>query len=361
MNNIYKTIFTVSTVVVLTFLISCKKQEPAAGAPTAPKGTMAFVADGFIIKPTTVNNQIISSGRLAANEQVSIQSEVNGKITQIYFTEGKSVNKGSVLVKLDDSDLLAQMNKVQTQRQLSVNTEQRQKKLLDINGISRQEYDMTTTQIKSFDADLDILKNQLDKTEIKAPFSGVIGLRNISVGAVITPGTVLTTLQQLNPLKLEFSVPEKYSNDIKVGQKIRCAFPGIADTLIGTIYVINPSIDITSGTLMAKAKIDNGKNRLSPGQFANVEILLNAKPKSMFIPSQSVIPGTRFKQVATYNGGVVKMKEVVTGQRNESEVEILQGLEFGDTILTTGIMQARDKGKVQLKQIINATSGSPTN
>lgn len=344
----------------LSFMMSCKEKKAAPANASAPKGPMAFIADGYIVKPTSVNNEIVSTGRLAANELVAIQSEVNGKISQIYFTEGKSVSKGTTLVKLDDSDLLAQINKVNTQRQLSVNTEQRQKKLLDINGISRQEYDLTTTQIKSFDADLDILKNQLEKTEIKAPFAGVIGLRNVSVGAVIAPGTVLTTLQQLNPLKLEFSVPEKYITDIRVGQKIRCSFPGSKDTMIGTIYVINPMIDVTTGTLMAKATINNPGNRLSPGQFANVEILLSAKPQAMMIPSQSVIPGTRFKQVATYKGGTIEMKQVVTGLRNESEVEILQGLSFGDTILTTGIMQARDKGKVQLKQIINATEDSQT-
>ncbi|MBK6890528.1 MAG: efflux RND transporter periplasmic adaptor subunit [Sphingobacteriales bacterium] len=327
----------------------------------APKGPMSFVADGFIVKPTSVSNKIVSSGRLAANEQVNIQPEVNGKITQIFFTEGKAVNKGATLVKLDDADLLAQINKVQTQRQLSVNTEERQKKLLDINGISKQEYDLTTTQIRSFDADLAILRTQLEKTEIKAPFSGVIGLRNISIGAVVTSGTILTVLQQLNPLKLEFSVPEKYANDLKTGQKIKCAFPGMKDTLIGTIYVINPIIDAATGTIMAKAKIDNSGNKLSPGQFANVEILLNSKPQAILIPSQSVIPGTRFKQVATYKNGVVQMKEVVTGERNESEVEILQGLEFGDTVLTTGIMQARDQGKVQLKQIINAASANTNN
>ncbi|OWY24629.1 efflux RND transporter periplasmic adaptor subunit [Sphingobacteriales bacterium UPWRP_1] len=354
------------TLVVLSLLAypSCKKQETPAGAPgmagAAQKAKMAFVADGFIVHPQQVSNKIVSQGRLAANELVNIQPEINGKITRLHITEGAAVTKGTLLVKLDDADILAQMQKVTAQRQLQVTTEQRQKKLLDINGISRQEYDLTLTQIKSYDADLEILKVQLEKTEIKAPFSGIIGLRNVSEGAVVSPSTVITTLQQVNPLKLEFSVPEKYFADIKKGQGIRCAFAGLPDTILGNIYVINPGIDAATGTLQAKAKINNPSNRLSPGQFANVEILLSAKPRAMLIPSQCVIPGTRFKQVATYKAGEVQMKQVTTGNRTESEVEIVSGLNFGDTVLVTGIMQARDKGKVQLKQIVNAPSGNTT-
>lgn len=365
MSNLKQAILTLAALCMLAYP-SCKKKEApgAGGAPgaagAAQKAKMAFVADGFIVQPQQMSNEIASQGRLAANEQVNIQPEVSGKITRLNMTEGTAINKGDLLVKLDDTDILAQMQKVNTQKQMSVTTEQRQKKLLDINGISRQEYDLTLTQIKSYDADLQILKAQLEKTEIKAPFSGIIGLRNVSEGAVVSPATVITTLQQVNPLKLEFSVPEKYFADIKKGQSIRCTFAGLPDTITGTIYVINPTIDAATGTLQAKAKINNVRNRLSPGQFANVEILLNAKPRAMFIPSQCVIPGTRFKQVATYKAGEVQMKQVTTGNRTESEVEILSGLNFGDTVLVTGIMQAREKGKVQLKQIVNAPSGSTT-
>lgn len=337
---------------------SCHKSDaPAAALPAGAQkgGAQMLSAAGFVVKPITKNNKIVSSGRLAANELVSIQPEINGKITEILFSEGATVSKGALLIKLSDTDLQAQMLKVNTQRQLAVTTEQRQKKLLDINGISRQEYDLTTTQIKGFDADLEILKAQLEKTEIRAPFSGVMGLRNVSLGAVVSPATVISTLQQVNPLKLEFSVPEKYLPQLKVGQKIRCSFAGLPDTLIGSIYVINPTIDAVTGTILAKAKIDNPKNKLSPGQFANVEVVLNSNPTAMVIPPQSVIPGTRFKQVAVYKNGEVMMKQVVTGDRTESEVEILQGLAFGDTILTTGIMQARDKAKVKLSGIVNGS------
>ncbi|HRI28631.1 MAG TPA: efflux RND transporter periplasmic adaptor subunit [Chitinophagales bacterium] len=337
---------------------SCHKSDaPAAAPPTGAQkgGAPMLSATGFVVKPITKNNKIVSSGRLAANELVSIQPEINGKITEILFSEGATLSKGALLIKLSDTDLQAQMLKVNTQRQLAVTTEQRQKKLLDINGISRQEYDLTTTQIKGFDADLEILKAQLEKTEIRAPFSGVMGLRNVSLGAVVSPATVISTLQQVNPLKLEFSVPEKYLPQLKVGQKIRCSFAGLSDTLIGSIYVINPTIDAVTGTILAKAKIDNPKNKLSPGQFANVEVVLNSNPTAMVIPPQSVIPGTRFKQVAVYKNGEVLMKQVITGDRTESEVEILQGLAFGDTILTTGIMQARDKAKVKLSGIVNGS------
>ncbi|OWY21473.1 efflux RND transporter periplasmic adaptor subunit [Sphingobacteriales bacterium UPWRP_1] len=357
--------FITITAISLLAYPSCKKQETPAGATpgmagAAQKAKMAFVADGFIVTPQQVNNTIVAQGRLAANELVNIQPEINGKITRLNITEGVAVAKGALLVKLDDADILAQMQKVTAQRQMQVTTEQRQKKLLDINGISRQEYDLTLTQIKSYDADLEILKVQLEKTEIKAPFSGIIGLRNVSEGAVVSPATVITTLQQVNPLKLEFSVPEKYFASIKKGQTIRCTFAGLTDTVSGIIYVINPGIDAATGTLLAKAKINNVQNRLSPGQFANVEILLNAQPRAMLIPSQCVIPGTRFKQVAVYKAGEVQMKQVTTGERTEADVEILTGLEFGDTVLVTGIMQARDKGKVQLKQIVNKPSGSTT-
>lgn len=286
-----------------------------------------------------------------ANEMVEIHPEVAGRVTGIYFQEGTRVRKGQLLLRLNDADVRAQIAKLQAQRALQQTTQKRQEELLRIGGISQQEYDATTTGIKSIDADIANSQATLAKMQILAPFDGVIGLRNISPGAIISPATIVANLQQISPLKMDFTVPDQYRNQMRLGQEVRFSVDGILDTLSGKISAIEPGADANTHTVRARALVANPDGKLSPGSFAHVLIPFGSADLSLLIPSQSIIPTTRDKKVAVLRQGRAVLQTVRTGDRTEDQVQILDGLNAGDTILTTGLMQVKNGMEVKVRKL----------
>lgn len=301
-----------------------------------------LLANGYVVAPAPLQNNIEATGTLLSNEFIQIQPEINGRITDIYFQEGAYVKKGTLLVKLFDGDLKAQMEKLKVQKRLADTTLARQEKLLEINGISRQAVDNTRNQVASYQSDLDYYEAEIRKTEIRAPFNGRIGLRQVSEGAIVSPTTVITKLYQNNPLKLEFSVPEKYRSQIKTGDLVAFTVaesPG--EHFKGKIYAINPGIDPNTRTITLRAHVNNEGEKLSPGSFANVHIELRAIPNALMIPTEALIPTTKANQVIVSKQGKAKFINVETGIRTADKVQITSGLQAGDTVLTTGVMQAK--------------------
>lgn len=311
---------------------------PPAGARAAGR---AILADAYVVKAVKVDEVIEASGTLQSNEEVELQPEITGRITKIHFKEGTKVNKGTLLVKIYDGDILAQLQKLEIQRQLSQTTLARQEKLLKINGISQQDVDVTRNQVSSYGADIEFNRAQLQKTEIRAPFSGTLGLRNVSEGAIVSPTTIMTTLQQLDPLKIDFAAPEKYRNAIRKGDPVTFTVTGDTVQYTGSIYAIDPKIDLATRSVKIRALVPNPSSRLFPGAFAKTSIQLKDNPNAIMIPSQAVIPGTRYKQVIVADSGRAKFVNVETGFRSESGVQITSGLQVGDTIITSGIMQLK--------------------
>lgn len=316
--------------------------EPAAGASGAKGGgTRALLTDAWIVKTSRLDQSIEASGTLQSNEEVEVKPEINGRITHLYFKEGTTVKKGDLLVKLYDEDLKAQLQKLKLQQQLSKTTLERQENLLKINGISQQDVDVTRNQVSAYGADMDYTQTQIQKTELRAPFSGKLGLRNASEGAIISSATVITTLQQIDPLKMDFAVAEKYRNAIKNGDQVNFYVAGDNKEYKGSIYAIDPKIDLTTRTVKLRAIVPNSNGVLFPGSFAKVKIVLKGMPDAMMIPSQAVIPGTRDKKVIVADKGKAKFVTVETGLRTESAVQITTGLQPGDTVITTGILQLK--------------------
>lgn len=316
--------------------------EPGAAAAAAKgAGSRTLLADAWIVKTSQLDQAIEASGTLQSNEEVEVKPEINGRIIHLYFKEGTSVKKGDLLVKLYDEDLKAQLLKLKIQQQLSKTTLERQENLLKINGISQQDVDVTRNQVSAYGADMDYTLTQLQKTELRAPFSGKLGLRNVSEGAIVSSATVITTLQQIDPLKMDFSVAEKYRNAIKNGDQVNFYVAGDNKEYKGSIYAIDPKIDLTTRTVKLRAIVPNNNGILFPGSFAKVKIVLNNMPEAMMIPSQAVIPGTRDKKVIIADKGTAKFVTVETGQRTESSVQITTGLQPGDTVITTGILQLK--------------------
>ncbi|ATL46948.1 efflux transporter periplasmic adaptor subunit [Chitinophaga caeni] len=322
--------------------------QPNAGANQKKK---EILVDAHVVKTSVLDEAINASGTLQSNEEVELKPEISGRITHIYFKEGANVAKGALLVKIYDEDIKAQLQKLKLQQELAKTTLKRQESLLKINGISQQDVDVTANQVSAYGADIEYNQAQLQKTEIRAPFSGTIGLRNVSEGAIVSPTTIMTTLQQLNPLKIDFTVPEKYRNAVKVGDEISFSVAGDNNTYKGKIYAIDPKIDLATRSLKLRALLPNPGNKLLPGAFAKTTISLKDIPNAIMIPSQCVIPGTRDKKVIISENGLAKSVIVETGVRDENNIQILMGLEPGDTVITTGILQLRDGMNMKFKSI----------
>lgn len=322
---------------VFTFLISLLSCQSGKNEKkdTLKKNVSAF--EGYVIKPMVVDEVISVSGTLKPFEETVLMPEVIGRVVKINLPEGKFVKQGTLLVKLFDDDLQAQLFRSQTQLQIVEQTQQRQSELVKVNGISQSDYDQTVLQVHSYKADIEVLKVQIRKTEILAPFDGVIGLRNISLGAEVSPGTQLATIREIYQLKLDFNVPEKYSSQVKTGMKANFTIEGSENKYEATIMATE-GIDATTRNLKVRAIVDNNNAILIPGAFANVLLKLNENKHALMVPTQAIIPQERNKTVIVAKNGKAVFIPVKTGVRQDSFVEVLNGVEAGDTIATTGIL-----------------------
>lgn len=303
-------------------------------------------AEGIVVKGAPFQTEYTTSGSLFPNEEIQILSEVAGRITGISFKEGGHVTKGQVLMSIYNEDVKAQIQKSKAQRELQEKIKARQAELLRIGGISQQDYETTTAQIQSIDADISYYEAMLRKTTITAPFSGRIGIRNVSVGAVISPSTVIATLQQTQVLKMDFTLPDQYKAEVPNGKKVRFKVTGSLDTFTGVISALEPAANTVTRTIKVRALVQNENNQLNAGAFTRVFIPFDNNKNALLIPSQSVIPTDRDKKVAIVKGGMAKLATVTIGARTNDKVEVIQGLSEGDTILTTGIMQVKEDMKV---------------
>ena len=332
--------------------MACKSKKTETTATSARGGRLNNLrAEGFIAKAEVFQNDYRSSGTLLANEEIEIHPEISGRVTSISFKEGARVRKGQTLVQLYDADIRAQIQKLRAQRQLQVKMLDRQEELIRIGGISRQDYETTQTQIKSIDADIAYAEAQLRTTRVVAPFDGTIGLRNISVGAVVSPTTAIATLQQINQLKMDFSVPDKYRSLLHAGKEVFFSVAGIQGNLSGKINAIDPGADITTRTIKVRAIVPNNSGKLSPGSFAEVVIPFESNYSAILIPSNAVIPTTKDKKVAIVNDGRAQLQVVELGTRTNDKVEVISGIEAGDTVIVTGIMQVKPGMEVKITKV----------
>ncbi len=316
-----------------------------------PRGPgMALPVKAHIVKPERLSKMVISTGSIMANEEVELRSEVAGKIVQINFKEGSAVSKGELLVKINDADLQAQLRRVESKLKVAEDKEFRQRSLLERNLISQEEYDNTLNELNSSKADYDLIRAQIDKTEIRAPFSGIVGLRSVSEGSFVSTTTVIARLQNLSNLKVDFSIPERYSNMVRVGDKLDFRISGNKDYYTATVYAIEPRIDPSTRTLQIRAFCSAYRD-LIPGAFANVQLKLKETPDAILVPSVAIVPELKGQRVYLYKDGTVVPQNVETGIREETRVQILSGLNIGDTVITSGILQIRPGAKVSISEV----------
>lgn len=303
---------------------------------------------GYVVSPEKFSNIISVSGSIEANEQVEIRSEVSGIVEKIYFKEGTNVTKGQLLFKVNDIELRAQLAQAITRKNLAGENERRAKLLLEKEAISQEEYDIASAEFRSLQSQTQLINAQIAKTAIKAPFSGKIGLRNISPGTYLTPTTVVTNLVSSNEVKITFSIPEKYANEIKINDAIEFTVSGTNEAYKANIYAIEPSVDVATRTLLVRAKAINKDGKLFPGTYANVKLPLTEINNAILIPSEAIIPVQDGKKVFIAKNGIAKEVKIETGTRTEEFILVTEGLKAGDTIITSGIMSLKPETAIQV-------------
>ena len=337
--------------VALYFIIPKIASKEKPPTQNQPQGDGTTPADGYIIKPSTLENEIQAVGTIRANEEVEIRSEVSRKITGIYFKEGSTVGRGKTLFKLDDSDLNASLNKLKLDEELAVINEKRTKDLLDRGLLPQADYEIQQNTLGKIRADMESVQIQIDKTSIVAPFSGFVGLRNVSVGSYATPSNVLTTMQDLSKLKIDFSIPEKYINFFKVGQKIIFKVEGIDEEYEGEVYAFEPKLENGTKTLILRAISNRSNSKLLPGSFANVRLIMKEINDAMLVPTEAIIPNLKGQGVYVSKNGKVKLVGVGLGKRLEDKVQVIGGVVPGDTVITTNILRLKPDAKVKITKI----------
>ncbi|WCT11955.1 efflux RND transporter periplasmic adaptor subunit [Mucilaginibacter jinjuensis] len=327
-------------------------QGQASGSKDGKKKNGPVPVKVMIVKDTAVTNNIDLTGTIDPNEKVNLVSQTAGNITGIYFEEGSHVSKGQVLVKVYNADLTASLKQTQYQLTLAQQIEYRNKILLQKEAISQQEYDTSLSAYNSLKAQGDVIKAQIAKTEIRAPFSGVIGLRNVSPGGYLSPLTSIAVLVNTDPMKLTFSVPERYQQLIKTGSKVSFSIASSRETFTAVVYAIEPSIDQTSRSITVRAKAANPKNLITAGGFAKINLTLDQIPKTIMVPTECVIPDLKASKVYIAHNGTAVAVPVKTDMRTDTKIEVVDGLKAGDSLIVSGLIQMRPKVPLKITKVI---------
>lgn len=340
----------ISTILVVILLASCGEKD---GAPSAggrrQQGPLSV--DGFVVSERSISEKIEVPGSLLPFEETAIRAEVGGRVVRLNIQEGAPISKGTMLVKLFDQDLQAQLKKYEVQLQIREKTQERSSELLKINGISQQDYDLSELDVENLRADIQATKIAISKTEIIAPYDGRLGLRNISLGSYIAPADIITTLRQVDNLKLEFSVPEKYAKEIVKGYRVTFKVDGGEQYHEARVMATENSVDQNTRTLRVRAIVSEKHPELVPGVFAKVNLQLGKDDKALLVPSQAIIPAARNKQVILLRKDSAVYTVVETGIRDSAFVQVVKGLRVGDTVITTGLMAIRPNAKIRVTRV----------
>jgi membrane fusion protein (multidrug efflux system) len=366
--SVFRTSITIVLIFVLAGIIFYPKLEPFFNSKESPREQVRsgmgrgepLYASGYVLVPTNMNEMVNSTGSLLPDEEVELAFETSGKVVGIYFEEGKKVKKGELLAKINDKPLQAQLLKLQAQKKLVEEREYRQRQLLDRDAISRESYDQVATELQSTEADIMLIEARISETELRAPFDGSVGLRMISEGAIATTQTKIIRLVKLRPLKIEFSIPERYSGEVEPGFPITFVVDGFPKPFEAKVYAIEPKVDINTRTILVRALYPNTNEELKPGRFASVKARLSEIKNAVAIPTEALIAEMSGEKVFIFKNGKAKEIKVKTGLRTESHIQIREGLNFGDTLLTTAILQLREDLPVQLDTLVTNQQQTPT-
>ncbi|GAB1349707.1 efflux RND transporter periplasmic adaptor subunit [Ignavibacteriales bacterium] len=346
-------VIAVGGLVIYPLIKSDSKDSKEKGKNAGKQQQGPALVKGKILKYDSFSSEIKVMGKIIADEWVDLSPEVSGKIIKINFKEGGNVAKGQLLVKINDNDLQAQLKKNEVRLELSAQKLDRQKKLLEVNGTTKEEFDNVKFEFESIMADIELIKAHITKTEIRAPFAGQIGLRYLSEGAYVAPGTKIATLQSKSKLKIDFTIPQNYSIYLNTGKIITFSTGKGSEEMNASIYALEPGVDQTTATLKARAFVTSGGKGLIPGKVVEVSVKLTAPVQTILIPTETLIPEISGQSVFLYRGGKSVSVPVEIGDRTEKVVQIMSGINPGDTLIVSGLIQLKNGGAVKLTAVEN--------
>ena len=335
------------SVVFATFLLGCKNGEDKQA--TQSKVTAKTLVEVVVVAKGNLAEKLETTGSLIANESTQLSTETGGIVDRIYFDEGSKVKKGQLLLELINSDIKAELQASKVKLDLAEKKFNRSKKLLDAKGLSEEAFEEAESNYNELKANYQQVNAELIKTQVKAPFSGQIGLRNISEGDYLSSNSSFADLVDISPLKIQFDLPEQYINMIKSGDSISFATALSSEERKALVYAVEPQINQNSRTFSAKAKFENEDGKLKAGGFVKVNFRAQKSESALLIPNQAIVPELDGKIVYVVKNGKAVSKNVTTGIRNADRIQVLKGLEAGDTVVTTGLLQIRDGASLQLR------------
>ena len=331
------------------YLFPKENKAPVNGGAKSSAGGASVPVDVYVVQYEKIDNKIMASGTIMPNEEVDLKAEYAGRLVKLNIQEGAFVSKGQLIGKINDRELKAQLTKIEYNQELAKKIEARQKKLLNIEAINLEEYDITSNNINVWEAEKAVIASQLAKTEIRAPFSGRIGLKYISEGAFVSPGTSIVSVVQSNPVKIDFTIPDKYAPFLKVGTPIQFTLNGDVSIHTAKVVAIDPKMDENLRTLKIRALVANPAGRFVPGMFVKVDASLGGSEAAVMIPTESIVPILKGKKVYVVKNGKAQERMVTTGARTDTKIQILEGLQIGDSLITSGIIAIKSNTQVKAK------------
>ena len=333
------------------FQLTPRQNEELAKVESAPakSNKKELNVTAKILKPHLLTDEILTVGKLVPDEEVQLTFETSGKITDIYFKEGTHVEKGTLLAKVNDSQLQAHLSRLEAQGPLAEDRVYRQSALLQRDAVSKEALEIVKTELATLNADIEQVKAQIKMTELRAPFDGIIGLRQVSVGAYASPSTIIATLTSITPIKIEFSVSERYAKDVKKGTSLTFNVDGYTTPFEAQVYATESSLDPETHNLTVRAIYDNSDQMLMPGQYTGIRLKQKEITDAISVPAEAIVPEMGKNKVFVYRGGKAEPVDVITGLRTDAEVQVIEGLVSGDTILTSGTLQLRKGSAVKIE------------
>ena len=319
-------------------------EELEQAEETAAQGkgkTNVLNVNGKVVRTERLTDEIVVTGNLLPDEEVDLSFETSGQVVEINFKEGAHVKQGQLLAKVNDRKLQAELKRLESQLKLANDRVYRQRTLLQHDAVSQEAYEQVRTELATLQADIDIVKAEIELTELRAPFDGVIGLRQISVGAYASPTTVVSKLTRIVPLKVEFAVSEKYVNEVNPGTALSFTIDGSLQNYSATVYAKESALDQNTHTLTVRALYANPNGRLTPGRYASINLKKQEIEDAIAIPSEAIVPEMGKDKVFLYKSGKAQPVDVTVGLRTEDRVQVLRGLSVGDTLITSGTLQLR--------------------
>jgi membrane fusion protein, multidrug efflux system len=327
-------------------LLSCSRSQQ--GAP--PQQRILEVI-GFRAGLAPYSVSLRSTGEILSWEDVELKAPVAGNVLRIHFNEGQYIRRGATILEIDSRVWQAQKRGLEAQLESAHSELRRRERLFEVEGASQEMVDQSRVAVSDLEARIEELDVRIDLSVVRAPFSGRVGMRNFSPGAWLTQGEIITQLVQSDRLRVEFDIPSRYATLPRTGMEVRVIPSANGDTAVATIYAIQPQINPDSRSLRIRAEINNASGNFIPGDFAQVLLDIDSMEEALLIPAEAIIPELNTQVVFVGRNGTAQRQEIRTGTRTQNRVHVTSGLNPGDTILLTGLMEVRDGSDIRITEL----------